>query len=102
MRWALNSWTIEPLLDSRFYTWGAGDTYMLYPAGRTCLRYENLVEGIQAYEKVRILKEELQAKGQTATLRKLDKVLQSFDEVQLVKTPAEVFVEKAKAFINRL
>lgn len=102
LRWALNSWTIEPLLDSRFYTWGAGDTYMLYPAGRTCLRYENLVEGIQAYEKVRILKEELQAKGQTATLRKLDKVLQSFDEVQLVKTPAEVFVEKAKAFINRL
>ena len=75
---------------------------MLYPAGRTCLRYENLVEGIQAYEKVRILKEELQAQGKTATLRKLDKVLQSFDEVQLVKTPAEVFVEKAKAFINRL
>ena len=21
LRWALNSWTIEPLLDSRFYTW---------------------------------------------------------------------------------
>ena len=102
LRWALNSWTIEPLLDSRFYTWGAGDTYLLYPGGRTCLRYENLVAGIQAYEKIQILKAELQAKGKTSTLRKLEKVLESFDEVQLVKTPAKVVVEKANQFLNSL
>ncbi|EJW98435.1 hypothetical protein, secreted [gut metagenome] len=102
LRWALNSWTIEPLLDSRFYTWGAGDTYLLYPGGRTCLRYENLVEGIQAFEKVRILKEELKAQGRTSALRKLEKVLQLFDEVQLAKTPADVFVKKAKRVIDTL
>lgn len=102
LRWALNSWTIEPLLDSRFYTWGAGDTYLLYPGGRTCLRFENLVAGIQAYEKVKILKAELQAQDKTATLRKMEKVLESFDEVQLVKTPANVVVEKANQFINGL
>lgn len=102
LRWALNSWTIEPLLDSRFYTWGAGDTYLLYPGGRTCLRYENLVEGIQAYEKVRILKEELKAKGRTTALHELEKALQLFDEVQLVKTPADVHVKKAKKVIDSL
>lgn len=102
LRWALNSWTIEPLLDSRFYTWGAGDTYLLYPGGRTCLRFENLVAGIQAYEKVKILKAELQAQDKTVTLRKLEKVLESFDEVQLVKTPANIVVEKANQFINGL
>lgn len=102
LRWALNSWTIEPLLDSRFYSWGAGDTYLLYPGGRTCLRFENLVTGIQAYEKIQILKAELQAQGKIATLRKLEKVLNSFDEVQLVKTPANVVVEKANQFINGL
>lgn len=102
LRWALNSWTIEPLLDSRFYSWGGGDTYLLYPGGRTCLRFENLVEGIQAYEKIRILKAELQAKGKTSTLKKLEKVLGTFDEVQLMKTPADVVVEKANKFINSL
>lgn len=102
LRWALNSWTIEPLLDSRFYSWGGGDTYLLYPGGRTCLRFENLVEGIQAYEKIRILKAELQAKGKTSTLKKLEKVLSTFDEVQLLKTPADVVVEKANKFINSL
>lgn len=102
LRWALNSWTIEPLLDSRFYTWGAGDTYLLYPGGRTCLRFENLVEGIQAYEKIQILKAELQAQGKTSTLRKLEKVLESFDEIQLIRTPANIVVEKAKEFINGL
>lgn len=102
LRWALNSWTIEPLLDSRFYSWGGGDTYMLYPGGRTCLRFENLVAGIQAYEKIQILKAELQAKGKTSTLKKLEKVLQTFDEVQLMKTPAHVVVEKANKFINSL
>ena len=102
LRWALNSWTIEPLLDSRFYTWGAGDTYLLYPGGRTCLRFENLVAGIQAYEKIRILKTELQTQNKTATLRKLERVLESFDELQLLKTPANVVVEKANLFINGL
>lgn len=102
LRWALNSWTIEPLLDSRFYSWGGGDTYLLYPGGRTCLRFENLVAGIQAYEKIQILKAELKAKGKTSTLRQLDKVLQSFDEVELMRTPAGRVVEKANQFINEL
>ena len=31
LRWALNSWVESPLRDSRFRTWGAGDTYLLYP-----------------------------------------------------------------------
>ena len=31
LRWAYNSWVKEPLLDSRFRTWPAGDTYIVYP-----------------------------------------------------------------------
>ena len=60
LRWALNSWVIEPLLDSRFHTWAASDTYMIYPGGRTSVRFERLVDGIQSCEKVRILREELE------------------------------------------
>lgn len=59
LRWAYNSWTEDPLRDSRFRTWPAGDTYLVYPGGRSSIRFERLREGIQDAEKVRILRSEL-------------------------------------------
>lgn len=60
LRWAFNSWVEHPLQDSRFRTWPAGDTYIIYPQGRSSVRYERLVEGIQDYEKIQILKKTLE------------------------------------------
>ncbi|MDD4192025.1 MAG: DUF4091 domain-containing protein [Mangrovibacterium sp.] len=60
LRWAYNSWVKEPLLDSRFRTWPAGDTFVVYPDARSSIRFERLREGIQDAEKIRILREELQ------------------------------------------
>lgn len=62
LRWAFNSWVEKPLQDSRFRTWPAGDTYVVYPEGRSSVRYERMLEGIQDYEKIRILKGQLNAK----------------------------------------
>lgn len=59
LRWAFNSWVENPLHDSRFRTWPAGDTYIVYPQGRSSIRYERMLEGIQDYEKIRILKKKL-------------------------------------------
>lgn len=101
LRWAYNSWTTEPLLDSRFYCWGAGDTYLVYPGGRSSIRFENLVAGIQAYEKVAILCEEFRKKGRVVDLKRIEKMLRMFDEGNLAKTSADVVVEKANRFINR-
>ena len=102
LRWALNSWTIEPLLDSRFYSWGAGDTYLLYPGGRTSMRFENLLSGIQAYEKIRILKQGWERNGNVKKLAKLEWILRNFDEHQLKDIPADRVVEQANLFINTL
>ena len=63
LRWALNSWVKNPLQDSRFTAWAAGDTYMIYPGARSSIRLERLTEGVQAFEKIRILKEELKGKA---------------------------------------
>lgn len=101
LRWALNSWTIEPLLDSRFYAWGAGDTYLVYPGARSSVRYENLVAGIQAYEKIQILKSIWEQNGNKTAIRKLNKVLNEFDEKTLDKKPATIAVEKANRFISQ-
>ena len=101
LRWALNSWTIEPLLDSRFLAWGAGDTYLVYPGARSSIRFENLVAGIQAYEKIRILKAGWQKEGNKSALKQLDKILREFDEKNLDHQSARQVVEKADRFMNQ-
>ena len=101
LRWALNSWVKNPLQDSRFRTWAAGDTYMIYPEGRSSIRFERLIEGIQSYEKIRILKEEFEKKGNKSAINKIDKILKTFDEFSLKEIPAAIVVTKAKEAINK-
>ena len=79
LRWAYNSWVKNPLHDTRFRQWPAGDTYMIYPYGRSSVRFEKVIEGIQAYEKARILREEFTATGNAVKLAELDALLERFD-----------------------
>ena len=101
LRWALNSWVKNPLQDSRFTAWAAGDTYMIYPEGRSSIRFERLIEGIQSYEKIRILKEEFEKKGNKSAIKKIDKILKAFDEFSLEEIPAATVVTKAKEAVNK-
>ena len=102
LRWALNSWVKDPLQDTRFITWGAGDTYLLYPGGRTSTRFERMIEGIQAYEKIRILRNETDKRGRKKNYGKqIDKILEPFNEFNLLEVPAAQVVNKAKAALNK-
>ena len=102
LRWALNSWVKDPLLDTRFITWAAGDTYILYPDGRSSTRFERMIQGIQAYEKIRILRNEKDKRGRSKNYGKqIDKILEPFDEFNLLEVPAEKVVNKAKAALNK-
>lgn len=58
LRWTYNSWTEDPIRDSRFRKWAAGDTYIVYPESRSSIRFERVIEGIQDFEKMRILRQE--------------------------------------------
>ena len=53
LRWAYNSWPLEPLLDSRFCSWASGDTFLIYPGNRSSIRFQRLIDGIQYCEKSR-------------------------------------------------
>lgn len=101
LRWALNSWVKNPLQDSRFTAWAAGDTYLIYPGARSSIRMERLAEGVQAFEKVRILKEEFKKKDNKGAIKNIEKILQMFDERSLGEIPAATAVNKAKEVINR-
>ena len=76
LRWAYNSWVEDPIRDSRFRTWAAGDTYLVYPEGRSSIRFEHLVEGIQDWEKIRLLKTEFSS--DEAKLQTLHNLLEPF------------------------
>ena len=78
LRWAYNSWPLEPLLDSRFKTWAGGDTYLVYPGARSSIRFEKLIEGIQAHEKITILRKEFLDKGNKNGWKKIEKMLSTF------------------------
>lgn len=102
LRWALNSWVKDPLRDSRFRAFGGGDCYILYPDGRSSTRFERMIEGIQAYEKIRILRNEKDRRGRSKNYGKqIDKILEPFNEFNLVEVPAEKVVNKAKAALNK-
>ncbi|WP_090392966.1 DUF4091 domain-containing protein [Niabella drilacis] len=79
LRWAFNSWVENPLVDSRFRTWPAGDTYIVYPQARSSIRYERLLEGIQDYEKIRIVKRLLVQKKDQARLDALNAAITKLD-----------------------
>ena len=60
LRWAWNSWPRDPMKDASYTGilsgWKAGDTYLVYPDGSPSLRFLALKNGIQAAEKLRILR----------------------------------------------
>lgn len=57
LRWAAFNWPRDPLFDSSFGTWAAGDTFLVYPGARLSVRWENLRDSIENFEKIRILRE---------------------------------------------
>jgi hypothetical protein len=81
LRWAYDAWTQDPTRDARHGAWAAGDCFLVYPGGKSCIRFEKLREGIVDYEKMRILREKADRSNQPAVkqlLKQLDEHLKIF------------------------
>jgi hypothetical protein len=103
LRWAYNSWTENPLTDSRFRTWPAGDTYIIYPDARSSIRFERLREGIQDFEKIRILREQyrLSSAGNAALkLAQLNEAISTFNRMDAPEIPCGEMLKQAKKVLN--
>ena len=101
LRWAYNSWTIVPEKDSRFTAWPAGDTYVIYPFSISSVRWERLVQGIQQFEKYKILLAEAEAKGNTSRVKALKKLLKSVD-IKKISTDSEKIVNGFRNGLNKM
>lgn len=100
LRWAYNCWGKDPLTDSRFGSWPAGDTYFVYPGARSSIRFERLREGIQDYEKFKILQDQFKKSGKLNEMQKLESVLKDFEIEKLDGSNSNIAVEKAHTVLN--
>jgi len=103
LRWAYNSWPENPLLDSRFIRWPSGDTYLVYPNAQSSIRFEKLREGIQDYEKIRILRKALaesHSKEADAAKEKLNNFMQAINTTTLDRRAAADVIHEGKIILD--
>jgi len=105
LRWSYNSWTKEPMKDSRHWRWPAGDCYMVYPGGVSSMRFEKFIEGIQDFEKIRILKARLAQENSETSREKLQLIevtLSEFHMDGILERDIPSQVRAARALLNSL
>lgn len=102
LRWDYNNWNKSPATDSRYATFPAGDCFFVYPGDRSSIRFERLREGIQDFEKVNILKEQMIKSNNLQGFKKLEEIIQLFAIEKLDGKNAHIFVEEAKSLLNNL
>jgi hypothetical protein len=77
LRWAVFNWPRDPLFDTSFNphhgSWSPGDTFLVYPGPRFSVRWENLRDSIENFEKIRVLRET------GSSTDKLEKALSKID-----------------------
>ena len=101
LRWAYNSWTADPESDSRFTAWPAGDTYVIYPYSISSIRWERLVQGIQQFEKYKILLAEARANGNKSAEVRLQKLLKKVN-ITKIANESERMVKEFRDGLNAM
>ena len=94
LRWAYNSWVESPDQDTRFRTWAAGDTYLVYPMNQSSVRFEKLIEGIQMFEKIQVLKSD------PRRARMVGRLLQPFAYDKIKGASLQKEIRKVNAYLN--
>lgn len=103
LRWAYDSWTEDPLYDTNHVTWPAGDCFLVYPNARNSVRFERLREGIQDFEKIRLLREvagRSESKPLQERMKALDAVLGRLSDEAAAKAPVGELVIAARHAID--
>ena len=88
------------MADTRFRAWPAGDTYQVYPGALSSIRFEKMIEGIQDYEKIAILRREYKTQNNHNKLNELGAALSKFEISNLEKQSAEDMINTLKPLLN--
>ncbi len=101
LRWAAFNWPRNPLFDTSFNphhgSWAPGDTFLVYPGPRLSVRWENLRDSIENFEKIRILR----ASG--ASTPELEKALSAIDyTTEAAEGDEQYFTRRVKAVTDAI
>ena len=101
LRWAAFNWPRDPLFDTSFNphfgSWAPGDTFLVYPGPRLSVRWENLRDSIENFEKIRIFRES------GASTPALEKALAEIDYTKAAANGSEgYFIGKVKAVTDAI
>lgn len=102
LRWAYDCWNKKPLEDTRFGSWAAGDTYLVYPENETSIRFERLQEGIQTVEKIKALRNILSKEDKKEDLQKLQNEIEMFGNKNINRNLIPSQVKSLKNLLNSL
>ncbi len=69
LRWAYNSWNKNPFETTAFGNWPAGDCFLIYPGNRASMRLTHFRNGLEDFEKIRILRERAALPGASEELK---------------------------------
>lgn len=95
------NWHDTPLTDSRFHMFAPGDTYCIYPGERSSVRFERLIEGVQHYEKVLILRDTYKKNGESKRLEAIEAAVDRFKTRDILESEtAAVLVNHLEALLN--
>ena len=101
LRWAYNSWPARPEYDSRWRTMASGDTYQVYPYARPTMRFERLIDGIESFEKMHILRKKYNG---NPALKPMEEHLEKIAKLKLTDTdiPWHDIMDKATVLLNTI
>jgi len=106
LRWAYDAWPADPMRDARHEFWPAGDCFLVYPGGNSCVRFEKIREGIADYEKIRILRQKASRWNDERVkqlVRQLDALMINFlSEKDFDTKKITVDVNKGKEIVEEL
>jgi len=98
-----NNWTSDALIDARLPASSSGSSYLIYPHARSSIRFERLIEGIQDFEKIKILREHYSYQDSSKyKLEQIDGVLSDFVINRLPRESASQMVQNGQELLYQL
>lgn len=101
LHWSWINWNDDPLTDTRYRLFSPGDTFFFYPGPRSSVRYERFIEGIEAAEKVRMLREEWRDSRQTDKIEALNNLLKPLKAKPLKIGSTAELVHNVEQLLNQ-
>ncbi|MBS2210812.1 DUF4091 domain-containing protein [Carboxylicivirga mesophila] len=86
---AFNNWLPNPLINARQEFRSSGSNYLIYPDAKSSIRFERLIEGIQDFEKILLMRDELEGVDDETSRRKLELLNEVLSDFVIERIPRE-------------